>query len=96
MNRYIRKTTLNKNDMIKIGLIPYEDQIEIFKERAMNDVYKQNLEHYPKSKIQEIQNPIQTEYNTGQSKKELQKLEKLKKEEQLQNSKMKLRSYRIK
>ena len=40
----------------------------------MNDVVKQNLENYPKSKIQEIQNPIQTEYNTRQSKKELQKL----------------------
>ena len=93
MQKYIRKQKLNKNDMIKIGLIPYEDQIEIFKERAMNDVYKQDLENYPKGKIQEIQNPIQTEYNTRQSKKELQKLEKLKKDEQLREVKMKLRSY---
>jgi hypothetical protein len=90
---YIRKQKLNKNDMIKIGLIPYEDHIEIFKERAINNVVKQTLENYPKSKVQEIQNPIQTEYNTRQSKKELQKLEKLKKDEQLQNSRMKLRSY---
>jgi hypothetical protein len=52
MNRYFRKQKLNKNDMIKIGLIPYEDQIEIFKQRAMNDVVKQNLENYSKSKIQ--------------------------------------------
>ena len=52
MNRYFRKQKLNKNDMIKIGLIPYEDQIEIFKERAMNDVVKQNLENYSKSKVQ--------------------------------------------
>ena len=93
INSYIRKTTLKEKDYSEIESLPYEDQIEIFKQRAMNDVVKQNLENYPKSKIQEIQNPIQTEYNTRQSKKELQKLEKLKKEEQLQNSKMKLRSY---
>jgi hypothetical protein len=95
MNRYIRKTTLNKNDMIKIGLIPFEDQIEIFKQRAMNNYHKLEIERNPQryrgSQIKEIQNPIHKEYNTRISKKEQQLLEQLKKEEQIKETKMKLR-----
>jgi len=95
MNRYIRKTTLNKNDMIKIDEMPYENKIEIFKQRAMNNYHKLEIERnphrYKQSQVKEIQNPIQKEYNTRTRKKEQQLLEQLKKEEEIKETKMKLR-----
>ena len=39
ISSYIRKTTLKEKDYSDIQSLPYEDQIEIFKERALK-LYK--------------------------------------------------------
>ena len=39
ISSYIRKTTLKEKDYSEIESLPYEDQIEIFKERALK-LYK--------------------------------------------------------
>ena len=55
ISSYIRKTTLKEKDYSDIDSLPYEDQIEIFKERSLK-LYKLkhielNPERYKQSEI---------------------------------------------
>ena len=55
ISSYIRKTTLKEKDYSDIQSLPYEDQIEIFKERALK-LYKLkdielNPDRYKQSEI---------------------------------------------
>ena len=68
INSYIRKTTLKEKDYSDIQSLPYEDQIEIFKERALK-LYKLkdielNPDRYKQSEIIKAKKDIQNVYKT--------------------------------
>ena len=83
VDTYIKKTKLNNSDYNIIATIPYEDQIEIFKNRSLNKYKLLNPDRYPKNKLEVFQKA----YNTR--KKELKRIKEA--ENKLEN-RMKLRS----
>jgi len=74
INSYIRKTTLKEKDYSDIQSLPYEDQIEIFKERALK-LYKLkdielNPDRYKQSEIMKAKKDIQKVYKTRSTRQE--------------------------
>ena len=95
INSYIRKTTLKEKDYSDIQSLPYEDQIEIFKERALK-LYKLkdielNPERYKKSEIVKAKTNIQNVYKTRSRENKEYELKKIEEAERMKETRQKLR-----
>jgi len=95
INSYIRKTTLKEKDYSMIGSLPYEVQIEIFKERALKlyklkDI-KMNPERYKQSEIIKAKNDIQNVYKTRSRLNKENELKKIEEAERMKETRQKLR-----
>ena len=68
ISSYIRKTTLKEKDYSEIESLPYGDQIEIFKERALKLYKLKDIElnpgRYKQSEIAKAKTNIQNVYKT--------------------------------
>ena len=95
ISSYIRKTTLKEKDYSEIQSLPYEDQIEIFKERALK-LYKLkhielNPDRYKQSEIMKAKKDIQNVYKTRSREKEENELKKIEEAEKMKETRQKLR-----
>ena len=95
ISSYIRKTTLKEKDYSMIGSLPYEDQIEIFKERALK-LYKVkdielNPDRYKQSEIIKAKNDIQKVYKTRSRENKENELKKIEEAERMKETRLKLR-----
>ena len=95
INSYIRKTTLNEKNYSDIQSLPYEDQIEIFKERALK-LYKWkdielNPERYKQSEIIKAKKDIQNDYKTRSRENKENELKKIEEAERMKETRQKLR-----
>ena len=95
INSYIRKTTLKEKDYSEIESLPYEDQIEVFKERALK-LYKLkdielNPDRYKQSVIAKAKKDIQNVYKTRRRVKKDYKLKKIEEAERMKETRQKLR-----
>jgi len=95
ISSYIRKTTLKEKDYSEIESLPYEDQIEIFKERALKlyklkDI-KLNPDRYKKSEIVKAKTNIQNVYKTRSRENKEYELKKIEEAERMKETRQKLR-----
>ena len=95
ISSYIRKTTLNEKDYSDIQSLPYEDQIEIFKERALK-LYKLkhielNPDRYKQSEIMKAKKDIQNVYKTRSRENKENELKKIEEAERMKETRQKLR-----
>jgi len=95
ISSYIRKTTLNEKDFRDIDSLPYEDQIEIFKERALK-LYKLkhielNPDRYKQSEIMKAKKDIQKVYKTRSRENKENELKKIEEAERMKETRQKLR-----
>ena len=95
ISSYIRKTTLKEKDYSDIQFLPYEDQIEIFKERSLK-LYKLkdielNPERYKQSEITKAKTNIQNVYKTRSRENKEYELKKIEEAERMKETRQKLR-----
>ena len=95
ISSYIRKTTLKEKDYSDIDSLPYEDQIEIFKERSLK-LYKLkdielNPERYKQSEIIKAKKDIQNVYKTRSRENKENELKKIEEAERMKETRQKLR-----
>ena len=95
ISSYIRKTTLKEKDYSEIESLPYEDQIEIFKDRALKlyklkDI-KLNPDRYKQSEIMKAKKDIQNVYKTRSRLNKENELKKIEEAERMKETRQKLR-----